>query len=133
MARNGKRLGFLPNWRIFSYVILLFNLAMLAWVIGGVASTSGTPDDCGSLSTQACNDAQDVGAGIAIMAIVAIWVVGDIILGVLWLVTNRKSTRDCPACGRDVKKGLFVCRSCGYDFRAALPGAHRPMPGPIRG
>lgn len=134
MARNGKRLGFLPNWRIFSYIIVLFNLIMLIWVIAGIASGSGTPSDCGGLDAQTCNDAQNVGTGIAVVALVIIWAVVDVILGILWLVTNRKRTRDCPACGRDVKKGLFVCRNCGYDFRAALPGyqgtaaPHHPTP-----
>lgn len=118
MARNGKRLGFLPNWRIFTYVILVVNLIMLIWVISGAASGSGQPSDCGSLSAESCNDAQNVGTAIGVGILIFLWVALDVILGIIWLITNRRKTRDCPVCGRDVKKGELVC-SCGYDFRAA--------------
>lgn len=120
MAKNGKRLGFLPGWRIFTYVILLFNLLMLIWVIAAVASSSGTPSDCGSLDAATCNDAESVGTGIGIALLVIFWALIDVILGVLWLVTNRKKTRSCPVCGQDVKKGVLQCKSCGYDFRSQL-------------
>jgi hypothetical protein len=124
MSQNGKRLGFLPPWRIMTYVVLLFNLIMLIWVIAGAASGSGQPSDCGTLDAQTCNDAQNVGTAIGVGLLIGLWVAGDIILGILWLVTNRKKSRDCPVCGRDVKKGLTVCRSCGYDFRTAA--SHTP-------
>lgn len=35
MKRRQRRLAFLPGWRIFTYVILAFNVLMLAWIIGG--------------------------------------------------------------------------------------------------
>lgn len=130
MARNGKRLGFLPNWRIFSYVILLFNLIMLIWAISAGASGSGQPDNCNGLSAHACNEAQNAGAGIAVVLIIVIWAIVDVILGILWLVTNRSKTRDCPACGRDVKKGQFVCKGCGFDFRSALQPGYGAPPAP---
>jgi hypothetical protein len=129
VARNDKRFGFLPNWRIFSYIILIFNLIMLVWVIGGAASASGAPTDCVTLDEGACNAARDIGTGIGVALLIGLWVAGDFILGILWLVTNRTKSRDCPACGRDVKKGRFVCRNCQHDFRASLPGGHEmPLP-----
>jgi len=123
MASNGKRLGFLPGWRKGTYIILAFNLLMLIWVIGGAATATGTPDDCGSLSRKVCNDASDAGTAVGVGILIVFWALGDIILGVLWLITNRKKTRECPACGTDVKKGTFVCRKCNYDFRSALQNA----------
>jgi hypothetical protein len=114
-----KRLGFLPGWRIFTYVILAFNLLMLIWVIAGAASANGTPTDCGTLDAQTCNDAADAGTAIGVGILIVLWVFGDIILGILWLVTNRGKKRDCPVCGKGVKKGAVTCRSCGFDFRAA--------------
>ena len=126
MAKNGKRLGFLPGWRKGTYIILIFNLLMLAWVVSGAASASGTPTDCGTLSEEACNAASDVGTGIGVFLLLVLWAIGNVILGVIWLVTNRKKTRDCPVCGHDVKKGVVTCQACGHDFRvpaAASSGA----------
>ena len=112
-----KRLGFLPGWRVFTYVILLFNVAMLIWLIAGASAGhhAGT-SDCGSLSAKDCQAAADVGTGIAVVALIAIWALCDVILGVLWLVT-RSSKRPCPVCGTGVRRGVFVCSSCGHDFR----------------
>ena len=56
-----------------------------------------------------------IGAGLGIGLIIFLWAAADIILGIVWLITNRKS-RSCPTCGKDVKKGLTACKSCGYDF-----------------
>jgi hypothetical protein len=140
MARNGKRLGFLPGWRIFSYAILIFNLLMLIWVIAGIASGSGHATDCGTLDQQTCDNAAHVGTGIGVAILIVFWALLDVILGVLWLVTNRSKSRSCPVCGRDVKKGLVQCGNCGYDFRAQLqqpagyapptPGGYPPPPQP---
>lgn len=127
MTKRDKRLGFLPHWRIFTYVILAFNLLMLIWVIAGAAGGSGQPTDCGVLDAETCNDASDAGTAIGVALLIMLWAFGDIILGILWLITNRKKTRECPACGHDVKKGIFVCNRCGYDFRSALAGP--PMAG----
>lgn len=129
MARNGKRLGFLPDWRILTYVILAFNLLMLIWIISAVTSANGTPEDCGSLDAQLCNDAESVGAGIAVVLLAVLWALGSIILGVIWLVTNRSKGRPCPVCGNTVKTGAVQCTSCNYDFRqaAAQPGYSQPV------
>src|SRR5688572_5135779 len=123
MADNKKRLGFLPGWRKGTYIILAFNLLMLIWVVGGASTASGTPTDCGTLSASLCNDAETVGAGIAVALLMTLWVFGDIILGVIWLVTNNRG-RQCPACGTNVKKGRTMCRPCGHDFAAALHLQH---------
>ncbi|WP_375475978.1 hypothetical protein [uncultured Jatrophihabitans sp.] len=125
MARNGKRLGFLPGWRIFSYVIVIFNLIMLIWVIAGSVAAQHDDSSCGSLDAKTCQDAKDVGTAIGVTALIVIWVIVDIILGILWLVTNRK-TRDCPVCGHGVKRGAFQCRNCGFDFRQQYPQRQYP-------
>ena len=127
MARNGKRLGFLPDWRIFTYIILIVNLLFLVWIIAGASSDNDTSKkNCGGLSTKTCNDAQNVGKGIGVTLIIILWVLVDIILLVLWLITNRKK-RECPVCGHNVKKGQMQCSSCGHDFRAAAQGPQQPV------
>ena len=40
----------------------------------------------------------------------------DVGVAFMWEITNR-GKRDCPGCGRPAKKGVTVCKSCGYDFR----------------
>jgi hypothetical protein len=117
MAKNGKRLGFLPGWRKGTYIVLLFNLAMLAWVIGGTASAAKDAN-CGA--DEACQAGTAVGTAIGVGLIIALWVAGDVILGIIWLVTNRKKTRECPHCGSDVKKGLVACPRCSYSWAATV-------------
>jgi len=100
-----------------TWVILIFNAIMVAWIIGGVASTHAS--NCGQLSQQVCNDAANTGKGIAVVALVVLWLVGDAILGVIWMVTKGRS---CPVCGRSVRKGLVACNKCGHDFRTTAVG-----------
>lgn len=125
MARNGKRLGFLPDWRIFTYFILLVNLVFLIWIIAG-ANTGSSKKDCAGLTAQECHDATNVGKGIGIAFIIILWALFDVIFGVLWLITNRKK-RDCPVCGNGVKKGQMQCKNCGHDFRQQYAQYGQPM------
>jgi hypothetical protein len=102
-----------PHWRKMTWVILIFNAIMLIWVIAGAAS--GHPTNCNGLSTQTCNDAYNAGKGIGVGILIVLWALGDVILGTIWLVTRGRS---CPVCGKGVRKGIVVCKSCGHDFRA---------------
>jgi len=106
-----------PHWRKMTWVVVIFNLIMLIWIIAGAAGTHAS--NCGQLSQRVCNDATATGAGIAIAALIVLWVLGDIILGILWLVTRGRS---CPACGRSVRRGLVSCGKCGHDFRSSAAG-----------
>ena len=123
MAKNGKRLGFLPGWRKSTYIILIFNLIMLAWIIGAASSGSvgsGDATNCGSRSQSDCNTAQGIGTAIAMMLLIPLWAMGNILWGVIWLVNNGKKGRVCPVCGNTVKKGLVARKSCGHDVRTAV-------------
>lgn len=102
-----------------TWVVVLFNLIMATWIVFGTISAvsfqscelEATPD-----MVAACEAGTAIGAGAAVFMLVFLWVAGNVILGVLWLVTNRTKTRDCPTCGSDVKKGVTTCKKCGYDF-----------------
>lgn len=121
----------MPSWRPFTWIILVVNVLFLIWVIGGVAGSSGTPEGCGSLSNETCNEAEAVGTAIGVGLIIFFWALLDVILGVIWLVTRPKR-RPCPACGTEVRPGITVCPSCGHDFRAGVsaPPAAPPPPPP---
>ncbi|GAB3676378.1 zinc ribbon domain-containing protein [Saccharopolyspora tripterygii] len=101
-----------PRFRIFTWVILVINAIFLIWIIGGI-STPTNPTDT----------AANVGVAIGVGLIIGLWVAADVILGVLWLITKPK-TRDCPACGRAVKRGQTQCGHCGYDFAQSTRFAH---------
>lgn len=107
-----------PHWRKMTWAVLIFNVLMLIWLIAGVASATHNPQCAHTavLGAKACQNATDAGAGIGAGIVIALWVAGDVILGVLWLVTRG---RVCPTCGRGVRKGLTACRACGHDFRLA--------------
>lgn len=76
-----------------TYVILVFNLLMVIWVIAGAATASGNPSNCGTLDVKTCNQASDAGTAVGVFLLVALWAFGDIILGVIWLVTNRQPSQ----------------------------------------
>lgn len=106
------------NLRKLTWFILVVNALFLFWIIGGVGATS---DNCAGLTgddLDLCQAGTAIGAGIGVTFIIFLWMAVDIILGIIWLVTNKKG-RDCPACGTTAKKGVTVCKQCGHDFAAA--------------
>lgn len=113
----------LPGWRPFTWVILAFNLIMLIWVIVGAS----THKSCHGLTGDALTNCQagEVGTGIGVGLIILLWALGDIILGVLWLIT-KPHTRSCPACGNKVRKNVMQCPDCGFDFNQMI---HPTQPG----
>jgi len=99
------------HWRKMTWTVLIFNVLMVIWLVTGLTASTGS---CNGLDANTCAAASDVGHGIAATLQIVVWVLGDIILGVLWLVTKGRS---CPVCGRGVKRGLVACKGCGHDFR----------------
>lgn len=127
------------GWRPFTWVIVVINILFLVLAISAIAAGGSEVDEetlreCREQATEffteedclAANEAgQAVGAGIALTGIIVFWVLIDIILGIIWLVTNRKK-RECPVCGSDVKKGVTVCKKCGYDFKTGTSPQQTP-------
>ncbi|MFM9445412.1 hypothetical protein [Streptomyces acidiscabies] len=72
---------------MLTWVILLFNALMLMWLVLGVNSASDKGGSCGA--DKVCQDANDVGTAIGAGIIIFIWAAGAVILGVIWLVTNK--------------------------------------------
>lgn len=107
---------FLPDWRKFTYFILAINVLFLLWILVGAAHSN----NCSGISASSCNAATDVGKGIGIALVVFLWVIVDLILGVLYLVTNS-GKRMCPGCGNKARKGVTTCKSCGHSFTGPQP------------
>lgn len=72
--------------KIFKWSFIAFNLFMIIWLIGGMGAATEGMD--------AMSDAERTGAaigtGLGVAVIAAIWVVGDIIIGIFVLFTRPK-------------------------------------------
>ncbi len=105
--------------------ILIFNALMLVWLVAGIRSAN----DC---QAQQYVEACQAGVGVGAAFILVIWALGDVILGVIWLVTRKTPApgRTCPVCGSPLAVGLTSCPTCGHDFRLAHDATMPPSPGP---
>lgn len=107
------------NWRKFTWFILIVQVLFLVWIVAGVGEASNNCDGEVGEALELCQAGTAIGAGIGVGIIIFLWAFVDFILGIIWLVTNR-GQRDCPVCGRAVKKGNTSCGKCGHNF--AAPG-----------
>jgi hypothetical protein len=106
----------MPRWRLSTWLLILWTVAMLAWLIFGVGG-----NDCSNQTGAYQNAKQtgcEAGTGIAAVVIVVIWFLGYIPLGLLWVI-GRGRSRACPVCGHLIKRGHTSCPRCGHDFAAA--------------
>jgi hypothetical protein len=69
--------------KLIKWAFITFNVLMAAWIVGGLHSVS---------KIQAHSAAEQIGAGIGatigVTIIVVLWALGDLILGILVLVTR---------------------------------------------
>ena len=103
------------NWRKFTWVILVIQVLFIIWIVAALNGASTNCDGQFGDALSACQAGTAIGAGIGVGIIIFFWAFVDIILGLVWLITNR-GQRDCPTCGRAVKKGLTACAKCGHNF-----------------
>ncbi|HVB52663.1 MAG TPA: hypothetical protein VNF24_00510 [Candidatus Acidoferrales bacterium] len=108
------------HWRKMTWTLWGWTILCAAWVAAGFTSKAS----CSGLSASSCSSIKDVADGVAITLQVVVWLIVFLILSLIWFMTRSKG-RSCPRCGSDVRKGLTVCKSCGYDFAANL-GAGTP-------
>lgn len=74
--------------KIFLWLFYGFNLLMLFWMIGG---TNAAVEQSATLVTDAEKTGAAIGTGLGVFMIVVIWVLGDIITGLLALITRPKN------------------------------------------
>lgn len=70
--------------RVFLWFFLVVQILFVIWAVAGVSAGAGTPQDCGTLSDEACNAATDFGTSIGVALIVFVWVVADFFLAVMY-------------------------------------------------
>lgn len=70
--------------RVFFWFFLAVQVLFIVWIIAGISGGSGTPDDCGSLDVDTCNDAEDIGTGIGVFLVFIFWVIVDFLLAVTY-------------------------------------------------
>jgi hypothetical protein len=98
-----------PHWRKATWAIVLWCLLIVVWVFAGVNN---------SKCDQRVNaDACKAGTGIGVAIVMFIGFIGFVFFSLIWIMSRPKH-RLCPHCGHDVKKGLTVCQSCGFNFAA---------------
>ena len=71
----------------FGKIFLLFNVLMLLWVITGMNATS---DVVTKAATEAEKAGATIGTGIGAAFMFFVWAIGDIITGLLALMTRPK-------------------------------------------
>jgi len=73
--------------KLVKWVFIIFNVLMLIWVIAGFGVAGDSMD-------QTVNEAERAGAAIGstigIGLIIMLWALGDVILGIMVLLTRRK-------------------------------------------
>jgi len=130
----GRRrlLGFLPNWRIFTYAILAVNVLFVVRVVVAAVST-GSSTNCGAADQKTCEAVlAPTAGGSQIAAAVFLFVllaVVDVVLVVIWLAT-RPSKYFCPRCRGAAVKGAVRCGHCGLisEHPIATPAARNHGP-----
>jgi len=101
--------------RPLSWVIIAVNLFFVYATFSGLSGASKSCDGLSGDDLSVCQAGTAIGASLGVGIILFFWVLIDLILLVIWLVTN-KNQRECPKCGRRVKRGLTECAKCGYQF-----------------
>ena len=86
-----------------TWLIILWCALILVWAIAGGSSASRQCTNQGQFQN-AC----DAGTGLGVALILFIGFIGFVFLSLIWFMTGRRK-RDCPACGRSVKRGRTTC------------------------
>ena len=98
------------SWVIIAMNILFLFATFFVLYLAMKSCDGLTSDD----STKCIIDAAPY-AGIAVVGLLFFWVFLDVILLILWLVSNN-NRRECTKCGRKIKRGLVKCPKCGHEF-----------------
>jgi uncharacterized paraquat-inducible protein A len=73
--------------KLVKYAFIAFNILMLLWLIFGIGGAAESIETAGSEAEQA---GAAIGTGLGAMMIIFIWVAGDVVLGLMTLLTRAK-------------------------------------------
>jgi hypothetical protein len=99
----------MTSWRPLTWFILVVQGLFIWWLIAGMSNVSQQSAECANQAyTDACKTGTAIGASIGIGMIIFLWALIDVILGVIWMVTNKTHLPKAPA-------GMYAtkCARCG--------------------
>ena len=80
--------------RPLSWVIIAINLLFLFGTISGVSETTKSCEGLTGDDLSICQAGTAIGAGIGVGIILFFWVLIDLILLIVWLVSNKNQSED---------------------------------------
>jgi len=108
-----------------TWALLIWNVLTVVLIIAVVHDAHRQLECIHRGGLQVCNQ-PGVEAALGVTVIVVVSLFGDLILGILLFVTNRRRYR-CPACGQRARSGQVRCkRAAALHRRDSFP------PGPSR-
>jgi hypothetical protein len=79
------------GWRKMTWALVVWTVLMAVWLLSGLSSAS---NNCGGLSgadLTACQAGTAIGGGLAVTALFVIWLIGFIVLSIVWFMTRPRS------------------------------------------
>lgn len=77
------------RWRKMTWAIVIWTVLMAVWIFGGISGASGVACDP-SLAQSTCDAARAVGTGIGVSMLFFLWLIGFLVLAVIWFMTRPK-------------------------------------------
>lgn len=100
------------TWTLLIWFVIAVGLVIYAFVQIFIAP-NGCPDEGGIVSF--CRFAVMTRAFADFGTAIAIYCVGAVVLGVIWLI-SIPNHEPCPKCGATSRTDGGICKSCGHDF-----------------
>jgi hypothetical protein len=78
------------HWRKMTWTLIVWNVLLIASIITAFVAARNTPNCESDSGRELCKEAISSGGVIVGGLLIFLWIAGDIIFGLLWLVTIRR-------------------------------------------